>query len=460
MSSEVSAARLVELIGRSGLVPVDRLPAILKELGYDASSSAWTASVLADQLVARGILTHFQASKLLQGRWIGLIVGPYRVLAPLGRGGMGLVFLAQDQRRLVGSSGSGDAPRVSLPWESLVALKILPPQLARNEPRLRDRLEREQRYYQRTSHPRVVRMLEAGQWQEIHYIALEFVPGRSLQEIVGRWGRLEPQRAIALFADVAEGLQHLHDQRLIHRDVKPANIMVTPQGNAKILDLGLAMATDEPPPLDVRVAGGKGYILGTMDYIAPEQARHATAIDHRADLYALGCTLYFALTGTPPFPGGSKQDKIRWQRLAEPISVRELNPAVPAALADLTHRLMAKDPRHRPGSAQQVREELLAIPLTPSTPITLPAWSAQETVDMFVGHSAGTDWWEEGNDQPADPLTPSLGTSPSPPLIIPPVPQSASLLRKQWIMPPWLFVLLIVAGFIHLIALLLLVGWL
>jgi serine/threonine protein kinase len=455
MSSEVSATRFVELIGRSGLVPADRLPTILGELGYDASSPAWTAPVLADRLVARGILTHFQASKLLKGRWIGLVVGPYRILSPLGRGGMGLVFLAQDQRRIPDVAWSGEGGGMQTPWESLVALKILPPRLARTEPRMRERFEREQRYYHRVSHPRVVRMQDAGQWQEIRYIALEFVPGRSLQEMVGRWGRLEPQQAIPLFADVAEGLQHLHDQRLIHRDVKPANIMVTPQGTAKILDLGLAMATDEPPPHDVRIAGGKGYIVGTMDYIAPEQARHATAIDHRADLYALGCTLYFALTGTPPFPGGSKRDKIRWQRQAEPIFIRDLNPAVPPALADLTHRLMAKRPQHRPASAWQVREELLAITLTPSATTTLPAWSAQETVEMFDTDTAGTDWWEEGNEQSADSLLQSAGRPSPQEGIVTDSQRPPPLPPKRLAMSPWLVMLLICVGFVSLAAILL-----
>jgi serine/threonine protein kinase len=457
MSSEVSAARFVELIGRSGVVPAERLPRILAELGYEASSSShWSARALADRLIERGLLTHFQAAKLLRGRWIGLVVGSYRVLAPLGRGGMGMVFLAQDQRTASDSAAAGEVGGVPPVWEGLVALKILPPHLARKEPRMQERFEREQRYYQRVQHPRVVRMLEAGEGQGIRYIALEFVPGRSLQELVSRWGRLEPERAIPLFAEVAEGLQHLHEQNLIHRDVKPANIMVTPQGSAKLLDLGLALATDEPPPQDIRIAGGKGYIVGTMDYIAPEQARHATAIDHRADLYALGCTLYFALTGTPPFPGGSKRDKIRWQRQAEPIFIRELNPVVPPALAELVHRLLAKDPAQRPASAWQVREELLALTQSMPSAVALPAWSAQETVELFDTDTVGTDWWEDASEpvSPTHPAsTPNTGEwNGAPAIQPPPLPPHARQPSMPQSQSPLVWTLLVSLGLLLLAA--------
>jgi serine/threonine protein kinase len=458
MSSEVSAARFVELVGRSGLVPAERLPRILSELGYDGSSFGTSASAreLADRLVERGILTHFQAAKLLRGRWIGLVVGSYRVLTPLGRGGMGMVFLAQGQRSVSHSPAAGEDGGNASGWDGLVALKILPPQLARKEPRMQDRFEREERYYRRVRHPRIVQMLEAGEEHGIRYIALEFVPGRSLQELVSRWGRLEPERAIPLFAEVAEGLQHLHEQNLIHRDVKPANIMVTPQGAAKLLDLGLAIATDEPPPQDIRIAGGKGYIVGTMDYIAPEQARHATAIDHRADLYALGCTLYFALTGTPPFPGGSKRDKIRWQRYAEPIFIRDLNPVVPSALADLVHRLLAKNPGQRPNSAWQVREELLALTQSMPSAVALPAWSAQETVELFDTDTVGTDWWEDASEpvSPTHPAsTPNTGEwNGAPAIQPPPLPPHARQPSMPQSQSPLVWTLLVSLGLLLLAA--------
>ncbi|MCS7271953.1 MAG: serine/threonine protein kinase, partial [Gemmataceae bacterium] len=224
--------------------------------------------------------------------------------------------------------------------------------------------------------------------------------------------------AIRFFADVAAGLHHLHERQLVHRDIKPANIMVTPEGAAKILDLGLALARDEPLPEDIRIAGGKGYIVGTMDYIAPEQARDATAVDHRADLYALGCTMYFALAGTPPFPGGSKKDKIRWQRLVEPLPLRQLNPAVPVPLAELIHQLMAKRPQQRPSSAEAVRSQLLSFSSGSRTALSVPAISFQEAVATYRGgETTATDWWGESSED-----TPVTRSNSHPQIILPPPP--------------------------------------
>lgn len=432
MSSEVSTTRFVELLSYSGLIATERLTTVLSELGYAEGGSTFTsARDLAARLVEQGILTQFQASKLLAGRYVGLVMGPYRLLTPLGKGGMGLVYLAQDSRRIGSTTTVAPGLRCDYHWESLVALKVLPPRLAREEPRMVQRLEREERYYRRVDHPQIVRLEEAGEWQGVRYLALEFVPGRSLQEVVARWGRLDAERALRLFADVAAGLHHMHQRKLVHRDIKPANIMVTPEGGGKILDLGLALALDEIPPPDIRIAGGKGYIVGTMDYIAPEQARHATAIDHRADLYALGCTLYFALTGTPPFPGGSKKDKIRWQRKVEPLPVRQLNPAVPAPLAELIHRLMAKRPQERPESAEQVRRELLSM-TRGDRPISLMvACSAQETVALYDTDTTGTDWWSEASGETGALRTAGfLGHDRLDPAFPPPLPPATSAPRQ------------------------------
>ena len=157
---------------------------------------------------------------------------------------------------------------------------------------------------------------------------------------------------------MADGLQYAHEVGLIHRDLKPSNVLVTPRDQAKVLDLGLALIEGEVGGDEV--VGGKGYVVGSMDYIAPEQTEDATSVDARSDLYGLGCTMYFALTGQPPFPGGDTLKKIRRHRreLAPPVT--ELNPLVPAAMADLVARLMAKRPEERPQTAADVRRELLA----------------------------------------------------------------------------------------------------
>jgi serine/threonine protein kinase len=144
---------------------------------------------------------------------------------------------------------------------------------------------------------------------------------------------------------------------LVHRDLKPSNIMVTPHDHAKVLDLGLALVQGEKVD-DPSVVGGQGYIVGTMDYIAPEQSYDASAVDGRSDIYSLGCTLYFALSGQPPFPGGTNKDKIRRHRHEEPTPLEELVPDLPPGFAAVMRRLMAKDPAQRYPSAAAVEEEL------------------------------------------------------------------------------------------------------
>src|SRR5262249_11195265 len=152
-------------------------------------------------------------------------------------------------------------------------------------------------------------------------------------------GPLVASRACRLFAEVASALDHAHNQGLIHRDLKPSNIMITPHDHAKVLDLGLALVQGETAQ-EREVVGGQGYVVGTMDYLAPEQADDAARVDPRSDIYSLGCTLYFALTGQPPFPGGTPLDKIRRQRDEEPVPIPQLNAAVPLPLASLVRKMM------------------------------------------------------------------------------------------------------------------------
>src|SRR5262249_53251574 len=199
------------------------------------------------------------------------------------RGGMGTVYLARDSRT-----------------HMLLALKILPPKKAREGERMIARFQREMELCQRVAHPHLTRTYSVGVHQDVYYIAMEFIPGQSLYRLVMEHGPLATPRAARLFAEVADGLHYAHQQGLIHRDLKPSNIMITPNDHAKVLDLGLALIEGEVVT-DHTVIGGQGYLVGTMDYIAPEQADDPTKVDARADIYGLGCTLYFALTGRPPF---------------------------------------------------------------------------------------------------------------------------------------------------------------
>ena len=323
---------------RSGLLDSKQLESAVRAAPAD---SRLAPESLADYLVKAGKLSRYQAHKLLQGTVLGLILGTYQILSPLGRGGMGTVYLARDSRDL-----------------KLVALKILPPKKAREEQRYLARFQREMTLSQRVSHPHLAQTLEAGVCQGINYIAIEYIPGRNLYKLVSQEGPLSVARAARIFAEIANGLDHAHLRGLIHRDLKPSNILITPNDHAKVLDLGLALIQGELPT-DRAVVGGQGYVVGTMDYIAPEQVDDAAKVDPRSDIYSLGCVLFFALTGRPPFHGGDTRQKIMRHRMEEPTPIRELNAAVPPAFAAFLARMMAKKPEQRPASCDEVRVELL-----------------------------------------------------------------------------------------------------
>jgi serine/threonine protein kinase len=172
-------------------------------------------------------------------------------------------------------------------------------------------------------------------------------------------------------AEVASALEHAHNQGLVHRDLKPSNIVITPNDHAKVLDLGLALMQGEGAS-DAAVVGGQNYIVGTMDYIAPEQTTDPLRVDGRADVYALGCTLYYALSGQPPFPGGTGREKIYRHRGEEPTPLLELRPGLPPAFAALVHQMMAKDPARRVPSATAAGMELLAWAEVSDLPLDRP----------------------------------------------------------------------------------------
>ncbi|MFO0879565.1 MAG: serine/threonine-protein kinase [Gemmataceae bacterium] len=324
---------------RSGLLERDDLQASLRGVPREQRDDA---QALAECLVRKGKLTRFQAGKLLRGISQGMILGPFRLLTPIGRGGMGTVFLVRDTRS-----------------DQMVALKILPPKLARTEHRMLARFHREMELSQKVSHTHLAWTYEVGEFRGVPYIAMEYIPGRTLSRVVAEDGPLPYPRAARLMAEVASALDHAHEQGLIHRDLKPGNILITPRDRVKVVDLGLALIHGETVE-DAMVVGGQGYIVGTMDYIAPEQTLDAAAVDRRSDLYSLGCTLYYAITGQPPFPGGTSKEKIQRHRREQPTPIQVLVPHLPAGFVALIERLMDKDPARRYSTAAEVESQLRA----------------------------------------------------------------------------------------------------
>lgn len=321
---------------RSGLMTRDQLAASLRTL----PRKLWLdTDRVAEHLIRTGKLSRFQAEKLIAGKTVGLQVGPFQILAPIGKGGISVVYLARDSRT-----------------SELVALKTFSPKRAKADNRALVRFQREMTLSRLLDHSNIAYCYEVGTSDGVHYLAMEFVHGKSLRSTVNSEGPLSVPRAAHLFTEVALAVEHAHSKGLIHRDLKPSNIMVTPDGRAKVLDFGLALVKGELEL--VEVIGGRGYTVGTMDYIAPEQTVDAAKVDERADLYSLGATLYFAVTGQPPFPGGNKLDKIRRHRKAKPVPVQVLVPDIDPDFAALIHKLLAKKPHHRLASATEFRTEL------------------------------------------------------------------------------------------------------
>ena len=338
---QVEPQRFLHAVLKSGLLRRDELKRHLESL---PKSSLGSTEALADGLVELGALSRFQAGKLRLGISRGLKLGHYSVLSPVARGGMATVYLGQDTRD-----------------KRVVALKVLPPAQARENRHLA-RFHREAKLNRLARHPGLCALLDQGIADDIHYLAMEFIPGQSLHRMVCEKGPLPVEQVARLGAEIAYALDALHKVGMVHRDVKPSNILVSPSGTAHLIDLGLAYIPGEVGE-DVEVIGGQGYIVGSMDFIAPEQTLNPASVDSRADLYGLGCTLYFAATGKVPFEGGSNKERMRRHREESATPLKELLPEAPSRFCTLVHLLMEKDPAERFCSAGTVAADLqLMVP--------------------------------------------------------------------------------------------------
>jgi serine/threonine-protein kinase len=303
-------------------------PAQLQELRGRGATGP-DAHQLAGDLIRRGWLTPLQANRLLQGQGQGLVLGPYVLLERLGQGGMGQVYKARHAL-----------------LDRLVALKVLRAELL-ERPNALERFRREIQASGKLTHPNVVLAHDANQVGDTFFLVMEHVAGTDLAKLLKQRGRLPPGEAADYVRQAALGLQHAHEHGLVHRDVKPSNLMLTTPGRVvKVLDLGLARLQAEANASSGSLTH-EGDVMGTPDYIAPEQAMDSRSADVRADVYSLGCTLYHLLSGQPPFPGGSVPQKLFQHQKATPTPVEQLCPEVPAGLAAVVGRMMAKRPEDR-----------------------------------------------------------------------------------------------------------------
>jgi tetratricopeptide (TPR) repeat protein len=251
----------------------------------------------------------------------------YRVLKAIGQGGMGTVFLAE--HRLM---------------TRLVALKVLRPELMATLD-LMDRFLQEVKAAASLNHPNIVTAFDAETVQGCHFLVMEYVPGTDLAAVVSQQGPLPVQLACEYVQQAAAGLQHAHEHGIVHRDVKPQNLMLSESGRVKILDFGLAQFRAEAAPANSLTSAGE--LLGSMDYMSPEQAGDPRSADIRSDIYSLGCTLYFLLAGQPPFPAGSLLQKLKAHAEQLPPEIRSVRADAPPELSAVLCRMMSKDPGDR-----------------------------------------------------------------------------------------------------------------
>jgi serine/threonine protein kinase len=354
MPKPANGDEFLDLVRKSGLVEGERLAAFMNKIrGAMALAPVTHLQPLAEMLVREGLLSSFQADCLRHGKWQGFSIGEHKVLEKIGSGSMGSVYLCESNR-----------------MKCVVAVKVLHTALEARGPVARQRFCREARAGAAVAHVNIAAVYEVGEHDKICYIGMEYVDGSTLQQIVQTSGPLEPLRAARYMSEVATGLVQVHSRGIIHRDIEPNNIIVDRRGNVKIVDFGLARAIDDaslegPGLTDKQIAS----LFGTADYLAPEVASGKGA-SAGADIYSLGATWYFCLTGRPPFGEGTLAQKLAWHQNCRPTPVRSLRPDVPESMAAVLDRMLAKDPAERFASAEAVVQAL--SPWT-RRPVPVPA---------------------------------------------------------------------------------------
>jgi serine/threonine protein kinase len=345
----------LSLLEKSKLLDSDRMTRArgLVHAGDDPLTAA-------KNIARHGIITRWQAGLLLAGR-SSFYLGKYRLLQLLGRGGMGSVFLAEH-----------------VTMNRRVALKTISRKVGK-DPASLQRFLAEARAVAALDHPNIVQAYSVDNEGDRYYLVMEYVEGTDLQHLVEINGPLECERAVDYIRQAADGLEHAHQRNMIHCDIKPSNLLVNQQGVVKILDMGLAKLSDSDQSSS---DSHPENVLGSVDYLSPEQALSSPSLDGRADIYSLGCTFYFLLTGHPPFPEGSLHERILKHQTQQPQSIREQRADVPNELIEFCMKMMAKEPGDRFQTSAEVSQWLSEW--RPSSPkllraLPLPSTDAEDS---------------------------------------------------------------------------------
>ncbi len=424
---ETSAEEFIPLLIRSRLFDGASARAALMRWRAAAGAVADDAAQWRIWLVEQKLITTYQASLLARGHTEGYFLRNYKVLDRVGRGRMAGVYRAVDE------SGS------------MVAIKVLPPSKAK-DPVLLARFQREAGLVARLAHVNVMRSREVGEVDGFNYLVMDYLHGETLDAILQRRSKLSIEESVDLLEQALCGLQHIHEQGLVHRDLNPSNIMLVPPPDSrqpdvttgcivKILDFGLSRlaADDQTPELvqDLQLTAA-GAMLGTPDYVAPEQARDARAVDIRADIYSLGCVAYHVLAGRPPFPDKNSVRQTVRHATETPPRLEHTRPEAPAFLQKLLERMLAKDPADRfltpaevlqdlqaSSRATELLEATQARQIPPAVPMSIVAMGQPASVVAgFKGADAPTTKQEVFTPPPDEVVTKTLTTANTPPEIV------------------------------------------
>jgi serine/threonine-protein kinase len=388
--------------------------------------------VVARALVERGLLTRFQAERLLVGRTAGFLLGQYRILDELGKGGMGRVFKAEH-----------------LTMKRVVALKVLMPNLLRSD-RARELFLREVRAIAQLVHPNVVTAYDAAEEAGRFYLVMEYVDGPNLEQLVRSRGPLSVGLACDYVRQTANGLQGAHALGMVHRDIKPANILVQRRGLQehspgliKVSDFGLArLHSPQTNPEAAHHAGTiltrENMVMGTPDYLSPEQARNLHGTDIRSDLYSLGCTFYFLLTGQVPYPGGTALEKLIRHSAEVPAPVTNFRDDVPPPVRAVLERLLAKAPAERfqtPAELAAALEPYAVSGPTPWAPSPPAAAADAGEAVTPVGTVGGPGSVLDSSS--SEELAALAGTLPPAGSLTPVIPRPPVRRLRRWPQPGW-----------------------
>jgi serine/threonine protein kinase/WD40 repeat protein len=362
-AARISVNEFFRRLGGSGLMDAEEIRGMQSEAADQAGDA--DAAEIAERLVSQGKLTAFQADALCRGTLQRLVLGNYILLEKLGEGGMGQVFKARHRH-----------------MDRMVAVKVLTPALVENKQAVA-RFRHEVQAAARLSHPNIVTAHDADQSDGRLFLVTEYVEGQDLARLLKARGALPLAEALGYALQAARGLQYAHGKGIVHRDIKPGNLLLDREGTVKILDMGLARIGQEEERGGERLTQS-GQMVGTCDYMAPEQALDTKTADHRADIYALGCTLYRLLTGELPYRGETLIQVLLAHREAAIPSLCRVRPEVPAAVDAVFQRMVAKTPEARPQSMAEVIAELEAC-LKPPAGRQAAKPSRRKPAALFVG---------------------------------------------------------------------------